>query len=91
MASLGPRIPEPVRVSFSDEPHAISLAQELIGLPSVDVEAVDGAWEVAIDGPVDDRLVVRILDAVRRSLGDDVGAVATVRLNGHDYLLYGES
>ncbi len=89
MASLGPRTPEPVRVSYSDEPHANSLAQELIGLPRVDVEAVDGAWEVVIGGKVDDRLVVDLLDAVRRSLGGDVGAVATVKLDGHEYLLYG--
>jgi hypothetical protein len=90
MASIGPRVaPEPVRVSFSDERHALSLAQELIGLPNVDVEAVDAAWVVAIDGSVDDRLVVRVLDAVRRSLGDDVGAVATLKLDGHEYQLYG--
>ena len=54
----------------------------------VDVEAVDGAWEVAVDGAVGDALVVRVLDAVRRSLGDDVGAIATVQLDGHKYQLY---
>jgi hypothetical protein len=90
MASVAPQTaPAPVRVSFSDERYAISLAQELTGLTSVDVEAVDDTWEVAIDGPVDGRLVVRLLDAVRRSLGADLGAVATVKLDGHDYLLYG--
>jgi hypothetical protein len=90
MAAIGPRVaPEPVRVSFSDERQALSLAQELIGLPHVDVEAVDAAWEVAIDGSVDDRLVVRVLDAVRRSLGDDDGAVAILKLDGHEYQLYG--
>jgi hypothetical protein len=55
MAPIGPRAsPEPVRASFSDERHALPLAQELIGLLSVDVEAAD---------------------AIRRSLGADLGAV----------------
>lgn len=90
MASLGPRpTREPVRVSFADERHAVSLAQELIGLTSVDVEAAGDGWEVVVDGRVDDRLVVNVLDAVRRSLGDEVGAFATVNLDGHEYQLYG--
>ena len=74
---------------FSDERPAIALAQELIGLVRVDVNAVDSAWEVAIDGVVDDHLVGRVLDAVRSSLGDDLGAVATVMLDGREYRLYG--
>jgi hypothetical protein len=76
-------------VRFSDERPAIALAQELIGLVRVDVNAVDSAWEVAIDGVVDDHLVGRVLDAVRSSLGDDLGAVATVMLDGREYRLYG--
>ena len=90
MASLGPRtLQDTVRVRFSDERPAIALAQELIGLVRVDVNAVDSAWEVAIDGVVDDHLVGRVLDAVRSSLGDDLGAVATVMLDGREYRLYG--
>src|ERR671937_2418946 len=90
MASLGPRtLQDTVRVRFSDERPAIALAQELIGLVRVDVTAVDSAWEVAIDGVVDDHLVGRVLDAVRSSLGDDLGAVATVMLDGREYRLYG--
>ena len=80
-----------MRVSYADEQHAISLAQELIGLTRVDVGSADGRWDVTIAEPVDDRLVLRVLDGVRRSLGADPGAVATVSLDGHEYQLYGES
>ncbi len=88
MASVGSRMP--VRVSYADEQHALSLARELIGLTPIDVGSADGRWDVTIEGPVDDRLVARVLDGVRRSLGADPGAVATVNLDGHEYQLYAD-
>jgi hypothetical protein len=80
---------EPVRVRYSREEQAIVLAQELIGLTSVDVREVDGGWEVGVRGVVGDRLIVRVLDAVRHSLGDDFDTSATVFLDGRDYQLHG--
>ena len=44
MASVGSRMP--VRVSYADEQHALSLARELIGLTPVDVGSADGRWDV---------------------------------------------
>ena len=80
---------EPVCVRFSRQDQAVSLAQELIGLTGVDMREANGGWEVALRGRLSDRLVARVLDAVRRSLGDDPEASATVTLDGHEYGLDG--
>lgn len=81
---------EPLVVRVEDETRAIALAHELIGLTRLDLRRRDGGWELAVDGADTDRLVVRVLDAVRQVLAGEPTATALVQMDGREYQMNGE-
>jgi hypothetical protein len=81
---------ESLIVRVADERRAIALAHELVGLTGLDLRPYDGGWEVAVDGATTDRLVVRVLDAVRQVLAGEPGVTAFVQLDGREYHMNGE-
>ena len=82
--------PQPLRIQLSEERHARVLEQELGELGRLEQERRNGTWEFTVDGLVGDKLVVRVLNAVRTALGDDPTASARVSLDGREYQLQGE-
>jgi hypothetical protein len=81
---------EPVRIKVDEEPHALALAQELIGIAGLDVRQLADGWEVRVERIDGDRVVVRILDAVRQALAGDPSVSALVVLDGREYRMRGE-
>jgi hypothetical protein len=75
----------PFKVRLGDERHAAGLAQELKAIDGISVERDDPWWEVVIDGAVTDRLVVSVLDGLRRTLAGEPTATACVVLDGREY------
>ena len=83
-------IKQPLAVRVQKEEHALALADALAGVPGLDVHHSSSTWEVSIDGPKTDRLVVQVLDALRSTLAGDASASAQVLLDGHEYNMQGE-
>ena len=81
---------DPVRITVDEERQAIALAQELIGVSDVDLQPERDRWVVSLKTRHTDNLVVRVLDAVRRSLDGEPTASALVTLDGHDYHMQGQ-
>jgi len=81
---------DPVRITVDEERQAVALAQELIGVSDVDLQPERERWVVSLKTRHTDNLVVRVLDAVRRSLDGEPTASALVTLDGHDYHMQGE-
>ena len=81
---------EPLRVRLGDEQHAVAVARELLGVGGLEVGRENGGWEVSIADGGGDRLVVQVLDAVRRALAGQPAASATILLDGREYQLQGE-
>jgi hypothetical protein len=81
---------DPVRITVDEERQAVALAQELIGVSDVDLQPERDRWVVSLKTRHTDNLVVRVLDAVRRSLDGEPTASALVTLDGHDYHMQGE-
>jgi hypothetical protein len=81
---------DPVRITVDEERRAIALAHELIGVSDVDLQPERDRWVVSLKTRHTDNLVVRVLDAVRRSLAGEPTASALVTLDGHDYHMQGE-
>ena len=80
---------EPLRVRLSEERQAEAVARELRGLVPVDLHQSDETWEVTVRGVLGDKLVVRVLNAVRSALDGESTARARVLLNGREYELEG--
>jgi anti-sigma B factor antagonist len=78
---------DPLRITVDEERHAVALAQELIGVSDVDLHPERDGWVVSLRAGHTDNLVVRVLHAVRRSLGGEPTASAT--LDGHEYHMQG--
>jgi hypothetical protein len=81
---------QPLVVKVGTQHHAFALADALADVPGLDVHRNSSAWEVSIKGTKTDRLVVRVLDAVRSALAGDASASAQVLLDGHEYTMQGE-
>jgi hypothetical protein len=81
---------EPLRVRLNEEGQAHALVRELAGVDGVAVEQGGGAWEVTVGDGSGDRLVVAVLDAVRRALTGQPASSALVLLDGREYQLQGE-
>ena len=79
------KLREPLRIVVDDERQAGVIARELVGLVGLDVGPADGRWEVTLDCVKTDRLVIRVLDAVRSSLADDPSSSALVAFEGREY------
>jgi len=75
-------------VVVTDERHADQLARDLAGLVQLSVATQpDGTWMVTFKPASSHSEVVQVLDAVRRALGAENGASATVLLDGREYVL----
>jgi len=74
-----------LRVRLNEEHHAAALARELSDLEELDLRRLDGHWDVTVGGVVGDRLIVRVLNAVRVALGGEPAASARVFLDGREY------
>jgi len=81
---------EPLRVRLHDEAQAQAVVRELAGIDGVAMEPGSGAWEVTVGDRNGDRLVVAVLDAVRRALAGQPTESALVFLDGREYQLQGE-
>jgi len=81
---------EPLRVRLREKEQALALAHELAGIDGLECGREDGGWQVSISDRGGDRLVVQVLDAVRRALAGQPDASATVLLDGREYQLHGE-
>jgi hypothetical protein len=81
---------EPLRVRLHDEAQAQAVVRELAGIDGVALEPGSGAWEVTVGDRNGDRLVVAVLDAVRRALAGQPTESALVFLDGREYQLQGE-
>jgi hypothetical protein len=81
---------EPLKVRLNEEAQAHAVVRELAGIDGVAVEPGSGAWEVTVGDRNGDRLVVAVLDAVRRALAGQPTESALVFLDGHEYQLQGE-
>jgi hypothetical protein len=81
---------EPLRVRLAEEEQALALARELTGIDGLEVEPEDGGWQVSVSDRGSDRVVVQVLDAVRRALAGQPSASARVLLDGREYQLQGE-
>ena len=80
---------DPLQITVDEERHAVALAQELIGFSDVDLHPERDGWVVSLRAGHTDNLVVRVLDAVRRSLAGEPTASALVTLDGHEYHMQG--
>jgi hypothetical protein len=81
---------EPLRVRLAEEEQALALTRELAGIDGLEFGREDGGWQVSIADGGGDRVVVQVLDAVRRALTGQPTASATVLLDGREYQLQGE-
>ena len=81
---------EPLRVRLAEEQQALALARELSGIENLEVGRENGGWHVSISDAGGDRLIVQVLDAVRRALAGQPDASATVLLDGREYQMQGE-
>jgi hypothetical protein len=79
------KIREPLRIVVNTEWQARAVARELVGLVGLDVHPADGRWEVTLDCIKTDRLLIRVIDAVRTSLASDPSGSALVALEGREY------
>jgi anti-sigma B factor antagonist len=80
---------DPFRITVDEERQAVALAQELIGVSDVDLQCERDRWVVSLRARHSDNLVVRVLDAVSRSLAGDPTASAVVTLDGREYHMQG--
>jgi 3'-phosphoadenosine 5'-phosphosulfate sulfotransferase len=81
---------EPLRVRLAEEEQAFALTRELAGVDGLEVAREDGGWQVTIADGGGDRVVLQVLDAVRRALTGQPTAYAMVLLDGREYQLQGE-
>ena len=80
---------EPLRITVDEERQAVALAQELIGVSDVDLHPERDRWVVSLRAGPSNNFIVRVLEAVRRSLAGEPAASALVTLNGHEYYMEG--
>ena len=89
-AAAGGGARDPMRVRFGEERHATALARELADVAGLDLHRYDGVWEVSVDRPLGDRLVVRVLNAVSTVLAGEPSLTALVLLDGREYQIEGQ-
>ena len=75
----------PLRVRLSEERHATALAQELRDLEGFALQRVNGHWDATVAGVLGDKIIVRVLNAVRTALDGEPSASALVFLDGREY------
>jgi len=80
----------PLRIRVPEEQQARAVARELAGVGGLDVSRDEGAWQVVVPNADGDRIVVQVLDAVRRALAGQPRASARILFDGREYHLQGE-
>jgi len=78
-----------LRITVDEERQAVTVASELTDVSEVDLHSERDRWVVSLKAGHSDNLVVRVLDAVRRSLAGEPTASALVTIDGHDYHMHG--
>jgi hypothetical protein len=81
---------EPLRIRVTEDRHALALSSELTELGTVEVIDGTGVWEVSLHGLKANGVIVKALEAVRRSLAGDPAASAEIVLDGRRYHMNGE-
>lgn len=79
----------PMRVQFTHQRHAASLAHTLDGLDGLAVHRHTASCEIEVDGVNSDRVIVAVLDAIRDTLADEPASSASVLLDGREYRMQG--
>jgi len=80
-----------LRITVDEERQAVAVASELIDVSEVDLHSERDRWVVSLKAGHSNNLVVRVLNAVRRSLAGEPTASALVTIDGHDYHMHGDS
>lgn len=80
---------EPMRVHFTHQRHAASLAHTLDGLDGLAVHRHTASCEIEVDGVNGDRAIVAVLDAIRDTLAGEPASSASVLLDGREYRMQG--
>lgn len=78
----------PMRVQFTHQRHAASLAHTLDGLDGLAVHRHTASCEIEVDGVNSDRVIVAVLDAIR-ALTEEPASSASVLLDGREYRMQG--
>jgi hypothetical protein len=81
---------EPLRVTVATHSQALALSREMAELGRVEVQDGTGAWTVYLHGSTTDGILVKALEAVRRSLAAGPGASAEILLDGNLYRMEAE-
>lgn len=81
---------EPLRIRVAEHHQALALSRDLAEIGKVEVIGETGVWEVCLHGSKSDGAVVKVLDAVRRTLAGAPLASAEIRLDGRRYQMQGE-
>jgi hypothetical protein len=81
---------EPLRIRVTEHRHALALSSELTELGTVEVSDRTGVWEVCLHGPKANGVIVKALEAIRRSLASDPAASAEILLDGRYHHMNGE-
>lgn len=82
--------PEPLRIRVDREAYAVALGRDLASFGTVDLQPYGVQWELSLHGPKTDRVVNRVLEAVRRTLEGKTSDVAEIVLDGRTYHMQGE-
>ena len=82
--------PEPLRIRIDREAYALALGRDLAALGTVDIQPYGLRWELCLHGPKTDRVVNRVLEAVRITLAGKTSDVAEIQLDGRTYHMQGE-
>jgi len=79
----------PLRIRFSEERHAVALADELAEL-APEVSRNGHSWELSIDDLQTKDFLVHTLEAIRSTLSGQPAATAEVDVNGDTYQMLAE-
>src|ERR1041385_7995625 len=82
--------PEPLRIRIDRGGYALALGRDLAAFGTVDIQPYGLQWELCLHGPKTDRVVNRVLEAVRITLAGKTSDVAEIHLDGRTYHMQGE-
>jgi hypothetical protein len=81
---------EPLRIRVPEHRQALALSSELTELGTVEIVDGTGVWEVHLHGPKANGVIVKVLEAVRRTLAGAPAASAEILLDGRRHHMDGE-
>ena len=80
---------KPMKVHFTHQRHAASLAHTLDRLDGLAVRRHTASCEIEVDGVTSERAIVAVLDAIRDTLADEPASSASVLFDGREYRMQG--